>query len=50
MGKEKPVLMLCKVLKVPRAGEKNITTPKYKLLPLAEVALYPAVSKEHKEL
>jgi hypothetical protein len=37
---EKPVLMLCKVLKVPPSGEINLTdTPKYRLLPLGEVVI-----------
>jgi len=51
MDETKPVLMLAKVLKVPPSGESNFTdTPKYKLLPLDEVVLYPAVSRQRAAL
>jgi hypothetical protein len=45
----KPVLMLARVLKVPAVNEHCITTPTYKLLPLAEVEMFPVVSRSRAE-
>jgi len=47
---EKPVLLLWKVLKAPMGHPESIGREgSYKLLPLGEVELYPAVSKQQAE-